>query len=126
MPVPPMFLPRSAAPAARPSAFAAILVDDPKVKTADSRPHHKSDKSAGKSRRVEHEGSTRPHPKHHSKGKKREIPDLDAPSRFAFDVPSPDDVVFNARKGSALAHHLPHTTKPFITSHPKNKHVPSS
>ncbi|OAX43073.1 hypothetical protein K503DRAFT_233133 [Rhizopogon vinicolor AM-OR11-026] len=30
-------------------------------------------------------------------------PEMTVPSRFAFDVPSPDDIVFNARRGTSLA-----------------------
>lgn len=35
---------------------------------------------------------------------KPNFPDMSIRSAFAFDVPSPDDVVFNARRGTSLAH----------------------
>jgi hypothetical protein len=94
----PIFLPRSSTHSrASPSAFATLLVDDdgadaPKDKEKDARKSRSSeDPSARKhrsSRSRTHQAPTVPQP---------------SASGFAFDVPSPDDIVQNARRGTALA-----------------------
>lgn len=85
-PTKPMFLP-TAGPNAEPSPFASVLLDE--------------GQSGKKSRR---KGSTRK-----SRRGVEEVPSMKTvthtknPSAFAFDIPSPDDIVFNARKGTSLA-----------------------
>lgn len=79
---------------ASPSAFASVLVDDAESvrspKSSSSRDKDKDQTAKFRSR----------------KGKEVAPPSaspLSASRGFAFDVPSPDDIVFNARKGSSLA-----------------------
>jgi hypothetical protein len=86
-PIEPLFLP-AGEHNANPSAFATVLLD--------------GDHSGKKPRRKR--GSTR-----HSRRDNEELPimkttrHVENPPAFAFDVLSPDDVVFNARRGTSLA-----------------------
>jgi hypothetical protein len=96
----PIFLPRTSGRSrASPSAFASLLVDDvavPSRKDKDGRP---KDREGRKSRKAEEVPSKR-------SSRSRAPPDPTAlqvsPNSFAFDVPSPDDVVQSARRGTAL------------------------
>lgn len=94
-PIKPMFLP-TGEPNAKPSPFASVLLDE--------------DEHGKKSRRKK-DGTRK---SRHSDG---ELPLLKAaghvtnPPTFAFDVPSPDDIVFNARKGTSLARQADARTK---------------
>ena len=87
-PIKPIFLP-TGEPNATPSSFASVLLDE--------------DESGKKSRRKK--DSVRK-----SRRDSGEVPSIRAANRptdppaFAFDVPSPDDIIFNARKGTSLAH----------------------
>jgi hypothetical protein len=86
-PIKPMFLP-TGEPNAKPSPFASVLLDE--------------DDHGKKSRRRK-DGSRK------SRRDNEEVPLLRTaghvtnPPAFAFDVPSPDDIVFNARKGTSLS-----------------------
>ena len=86
-PIKPMFLP-TGEPNAKPSPFASVLLDE--------------DEHGKKSRR-RRDGSRR---SRHDDGEVlplRTAGHATNPPTFAFDVPSPDDIVFNARKGTSLA-----------------------
>ncbi|KAG1753691.1 uncharacterized protein EDB91DRAFT_412217 [Suillus paluster] len=109
----PLFLPKPTNPRASPSAFASLLLDDPLtppspedkdthtihkygrevpqlVKVYEA-PHSQSRSSLGLSQR-------------HKSSRPRAVPpEMKVPLGFAFDVPSPDDIVFNARRGTSLA-----------------------
>lgn len=84
-PVKPLFRP-AGEPNAKPSPFASVLLDD--------------DDSGKKPRRKRDGG--------HKSRRDEEVPIIKTaghvthPSAFAFDVPSPDDIVFNARRGTSL------------------------
>jgi len=86
-PVKPLFLP-TGEPNAKPSPFASVLLDE--------------DDSGKKSSRKK-DGSRK------SRRDDKEVPIMKTaghvtnPPAFAFDVPSPDDIVFSARKGTSLS-----------------------
>ncbi|KAI0370153.1 hypothetical protein BV20DRAFT_966756 [Pilatotrama ljubarskyi] len=103
----PIFSPKAIRSRASPSAFASLLIDDddgsPEAERTHRkhRHHHKHDRDRTRSK----ERGDTDNPARH---KARDIPPLPPaplpPLRgFAFDVPSPDDIVFNARKGTSLA-----------------------
>ena len=112
---PPLFLPSSTRSRALPSAFASLLLDDPLTSSEDKDKDCKSPKygreelnlvdmyQASLSRSKSTLGHELEQYKR-SRVKPPTSPDLSVRSTsFAFDVPSPDDVVFNARRGTALA-----------------------
>ena len=91
----PMFTLYSARTRASPSAFATLLVSE-----------EQDSSHSGHSKRSH--GHEREHDKHKRKPRKSNEVTLPpgtsaAVQGFAFDVPSPDDVVFNARRGTSLA-----------------------
>lgn len=86
-PTKPIFLP-TGEPNAKPSPFASVLLDEDE---SGKKSRRKRD-SVRKSRR-----DTQESPSMKAGGHIASIP------AFAFDVPSPDDIVFNARKGTSLA-----------------------
>ena len=107
MPSPsPLFQSNSTQARASPSAFASILMLDnlhnhqDKNMTKDDHGDHKHRKEKVLTRKTIRDGSTNIHP-HHSHSKHTNPLSHD-PTPFAFNVPSPDDIVFNARKGSAF------------------------
>lgn len=108
-PIPPMFLPSSSLKA-HPSAFAAVLIDGSKERDEKRQRTHKKHRQS--------ESMLAQEPKHRSKEQQKQMPDLNPPSRFAFDVPSPDDVVLNARKGSALTR----AARPTVPATSPSKH----
>ncbi|KAF9076501.1 hypothetical protein BDP27DRAFT_1313440 [Rhodocollybia butyracea] len=114
--VPPIFLPKSTGSSASPSAFASVLVDDdlminsPQVNAGTSQRSRKGKEKAtseleGRSSTNGSNGSGMER-QYSSHRQKRIAPTLGTPtsaSSFAFDGPSPDDIVFNARRGTSLA-----------------------
>lgn len=113
---PPLFLPSPARSRALPSAFASLLLNDPLTSFEDKDKDNKSPKygreepsivdmyQASLSRSKSTLGCELEQQKG-SRIKPPTSPDLSVRSNsFAFDVPSPDDIVFNARRGTALAH----------------------
>lgn len=95
---PPMFLAKATRTRASPSAFASLLVDE-------SLTHHGfKDKGKGKEKDpgspVLDEDKHRSQGHTHSRSSNGRMPQL-----FAFDSPSPDDMVLNARRGTSLAQH---------------------
>ncbi|KAI0824665.1 hypothetical protein BC628DRAFT_1410793 [Trametes gibbosa] len=103
----PIFSPKSTRSRASPSAFASLLIDDALGSPQDDDPdlpYHRPRKSERKRRRERSEGvNTRSHK--HREHEAVLLPPAPLPSLrgFAFDVPSPDDIVFNARRGTSLA-----------------------
>lgn len=100
----PMFAPESVRSRALPSAFASLLIDDDELSFRD---HRKAVDDARKESRQTQEHRTiieKPRRRTH---KRHDIPPPPASTGssqgFAFDVPSPDDIVFNARRGTSLA-----------------------
>ena len=112
---PPLFLPSPTRSRALPSAFASLLLDDPLTTSEDKDKDSKSPKygreepnivdmyQASLSRSKSTLGYELEQPSQ-GRVKLHTSPDLSVRSTsFAFDVPSPDDIVFNARRGTALA-----------------------
>ncbi|KAH7916814.1 HBS1 N-terminus-domain-containing protein [Hygrophoropsis aurantiaca] len=114
LPVSPMFLPKASRSRASPSAFASLLIDDP-LTFVDPKDGHKEPKygreelklmemyqaSLSNSSRQSHSSDTGARSKRH---RSKPVPPVSGPPHgFAFDSPSPDDVVFNARRGTSLA-----------------------
>ncbi|KAF8897218.1 hypothetical protein BD779DRAFT_359518 [Infundibulicybe gibba] len=116
-PVSPMFYPQPTRTRASPSAFASTLIDKILTYPQDKegreekggRVHrsreHKSMEDQGEPRASE-DPKDREHHKHQSRKHripKPPVPDFSPQAGSAFDGPSPDDIVFNARKGTALS-----------------------
>ena len=117
MPPPsPLFQSKSTHASASPSAFASVLVLDnlynhqDKNMTEDNHGDHKHRKEK-MSRKTVRAGLTNSHPHYSHKAKHTNSSDHD-PNPFTFDVPSPDDIVFNARKGSGLRNVASASPKP--------------
>ncbi|KAJ6539039.1 hypothetical protein B0H19DRAFT_340104 [Mycena capillaripes] len=114
--IPPIFLPKPTRTRAAPSAFASLLVDEvlpSEVYDTEARRFIKQQKQ--KEKQSEERPRHRSRRTHHPK-----ISDLSVPSGFAFDGPSPDDIVLNARRDTSLAHARKaplstSVTKPFIS-----------
>lgn len=109
----PLFLPKPANPRASPSAFASLLLDDhltsPSPEDKDVHAPHKYGREVPELVNVYEASHSQSRStlslsdKHKSSRPRAAPPELTVPSRFAFDVPSPDDIVFNARRGTSLA-----------------------
>lgn len=80
---------------ASPSAFASVLVRDDLMLFKSSR-RSKSERRSGTE-------SFQSKPSSRIRQSETIVSSLTPPSSFAFDSPSPDDIVFNARRGTALA-----------------------
>ena len=106
LPPSPLFQSKSTHARASPSAFASVLVLDnlhnhqDKNMTKDDYGDHKHKKEKVPAPKTIRDGSTNSHP-HHSHLTHTNSLSYD-PTPFSFNVPSPDDIVFNARKGSAF------------------------
>ncbi|KAL1946589.1 hypothetical protein VTO73DRAFT_14693 [Trametes versicolor] len=104
----PIFSPKTTRSRASPSAFASLLTDDdlPLPQVGDFSPPHRHRSKAEREHKHRKERGDPEKVKRH-KHKERDVvplPPAPLPSLrgFAFDVPSPDDIVFNARRGTAL------------------------
>lgn len=132
----PIFHPKpSAHVRASPSAFASLLVDDPLI-TPEAKGKHRatSHQEKGKKRdksvrvsTVSEEASDATRENRNTRSRRRgseqlAIPDFSAPMGFSFDTPSPDDIVFNARRGTPLGQQKNHSSS---SSSPR-KPIPSS
>ncbi|KAJ6627522.1 hypothetical protein B0H10DRAFT_1779679, partial [Mycena sp. CBHHK59/15] len=112
--VPPIFLPKLTRSRAPPSAFASLLVDDPLLS---------EESDAEEVRRVSKPKKSKPQERRRHRSKRHppsRVPDFSGPTGFAFDGPSPDDIVLNARRDTSLAQtkktpSTPNVTKPFIS-----------
>jgi len=96
--VPPLFLPKPTRTRASPSAFASLLFDDlltySEVKDR-SRDARRKSKGKNKEKASKAFGDPGSPISDEAEGKPKHA--------FGFDVPSPDDIVFNARRGTTLA-----------------------
>ena len=104
----PMFSPQMTRSRASPSAFASLLTNNDRgsPEDGDGNRKHRKHKSHGERRGHKERGDAEGDNRRQSKD--RAIPPfppalLPSLRGFAFDVPSPDDIVFNARKGTSLA-----------------------
>ncbi|KAJ7228960.1 hypothetical protein GGX14DRAFT_346787 [Mycena pura] len=95
--IPPMFLPKATRTRASPSSFASLLVDDVSSSEVGG-PYARRTAKQTKEKQSEQR------PRHGSRQKhSEEFPEFFVPSGSAFDGPSPDDVVLNARRDTSLA-----------------------
>lgn len=111
----PLFLSKPTNPRASPSAFASILLDDPLTPPSpedkDTHSAHKYGREVPKLVKVYEAAHSQGHSslglshsqRHRSSRPRAAPPETKIPLGFAFDVPSPDDIVFNARRGTSLA-----------------------
>ncbi|KAI0676986.1 hypothetical protein C8Q78DRAFT_960253 [Trametes maxima] len=106
----PIFSPKVARSRASPSAFASLLINDalgPHEADDVNRTHrHRRHKSDQEHKRHKDQGDGEKARRH--RNRERDAPPLPpAPlpnlRGFTFDVPSPDDIIFNARRGTSLA-----------------------
>lgn len=117
----PMFTTMNVQSRASPSAFASVLLSD-EIAPIEAKPSKAKDKESARAR--EHrEVTEKPRKKSHKRNEVLLPPGPRSSSEgFAFDVPSPDDVVFNARRGTSLGHRSSSTT----THLPPSTHSVSS
>jgi len=107
---PPLFQSKSTDARASPSAFASVLILDnlhnhqDKITTKNGQGSHKHKKEKMSTGKTVRDGSTNSTPHYSRKSKHANSPSHSAEGLipFAFDVPSPDDIVLDARKGSGL------------------------
>lgn len=103
----PMFRTLTSQSRASPSAFAALLIDDDQPALEAKGKDRKESSRAREHREV----VEKPRKKTHRRTEVPVPPGLmSPPDGFAFDVPSPDDVVFSARRGTSLAQRSSTTT----------------
>jgi hypothetical protein len=108
-PMSPMFLPKTTRSRALPSAFASLLIDDRLISSdSEDKGVHKDKGKRKADPKVSETSSSissladvAEKPKHRKHARPQSSPV--SPDRFAFDVPSPDDIVLNARRGTSLA-----------------------
>ena len=114
VPVHTMFKPEGNRSRASPSTFASILLDGIPLTSDEDKGHRKERRDTlPRDRRRHGRTTTSPDdssaslkatsPKHKSSPVKAANIPLAPLGPFAFDVPSPDDVVFNARRGTSLS-----------------------
>lgn len=108
----PMFSPGAIRSRALPSAFATLLVnDEPDGASAHGSDgtylcqHHKAQREKRQSSDRSRASSDDARPRSTRAGRIDSVlpPAMPSLRGFAFDVPSPDDIVYNARKGTSLA-----------------------
>jgi hypothetical protein len=107
--IPPLFFPSSSA-RVTPSAFASLLISDLSPSSIKDKGKGKNAKRRSKDherRKEKSEGisvDSHPHRSRKHKSSSTESVDHASSSRpFAFDGPSPDDIVLNARRGTHLS-----------------------
>lgn len=112
----PLFIPKPTNSRASPSAFASLLLDDPLTPPSpeDKATHsaHKYGREVPNLVKVYEASHSQSHSslgfsqsqRHKSSRPRAALPGMKMSSGFAFDVPSPDDIVFNARRGTSLSH----------------------
>jgi hypothetical protein len=110
----PIFYPKPSRVRASPSAFASLLIDDILTLSQDKDKRgatHSRVKEQGRREKTDRasalsgEASTDPHESHRNRARKLKhlkAPDFPPLHSFAFDSPSPDDIVFNARRGTSM------------------------
>lgn len=118
----PMFSPSAIRSRAPPSAFATLLVsDDHEIASASGSDgahlctHHQAERERRRSHRSD---SSKPRSHGHKEHESPLLPPGPLPNMrgFAFDVPSPDDVVFNARRGTSLGQRSASSTHSALTA----------
>ncbi|KAL6298108.1 hypothetical protein BKA93DRAFT_92820 [Sparassis latifolia] len=108
----PLFSSKATRSCASPSAFASLLLDDDPLLPHEDNAHlsksnnHKDDskgarKHRGRGYRFQNPSDRHRNTTHGERGVP--VPPLSPLSGFAFDIPSPDDLVSNARRGTSLA-----------------------
>ncbi|KAI0751444.1 hypothetical protein C8Q80DRAFT_1157328 [Daedaleopsis nitida] len=121
----PMFSSSAIRSKAAPSAFATLLVnDEPETVSASGSDgtgtylcqHHKAEREYRRSK--DRSDATTPRSLRHKERDAPLLPPGPLPllRGFAFDVPSPDDVVFSARKGSSLAQRSTSSTQSALSA----------
>ena len=127
-PLSPLFSPQVLRARAAPSTFAAVLVDDDgalmPIEDADKKHTSRSGRTSSQSRRSSsHRGSMSETSKRSGKHDNLlpPAPELASLRGFAFDIPSPDDVVFNARRGTSLAPRSVTSASPLPRSPPSGR-----
>jgi hypothetical protein len=108
----PMFSPKATRTRALPSAFASLLIDD-RLTYSEGKDNDppKSTARGGRNKKMNGDtafpiGDGSEKHTHRSRSQKIVLPSFvsDIPTHgFSFDVPSPDDVVLQARRGTSLA-----------------------
>jgi hypothetical protein len=129
-PVSPMFYPKSTRARASPSAFASLLIDDRLTISEDNEDDRAAHQRAREQRHKEKQSrasvksddtSVRSEKSTQSRTRRQKLviatPSFSLPMGFAFDGPSPDDVVFNARRGTSLGQqkNTPSTANPRLS-----------
>jgi hypothetical protein len=126
--VSPIFYPKSSRVRASPSAFASLLIDDILTPSQDKDEHgasHNQAKEQGHQEKTDKtlalsgEASVDSHESHRNRArglKHLKPPDFSPPHGFAFDSPSPDDIVFNARRGTTLGQRKDSPSTPTLRS----------
>jgi len=109
-----IFSPKSSRARASPSAFASLLIDDILTPSQEKDTHgasHSKAKEQGHRETADRvsaipgEVTVDSHESHRNRAKRLKHlkpPDFSPPHSFAFDSPSPDDIVLNARRGTSL------------------------
>ena len=117
VPVHTMFKPEGSRSRASPSTFASILLDGVPLTSDEDKGHRKEHRDKLPRERRHNRGRTKPtspldestanvkasSPKHKSSVAVAKDMPLAPLGPFAFDIPSPDDIVTNARHGTSLA-----------------------
>ncbi|TFK92963.1 hypothetical protein K466DRAFT_538835 [Polyporus arcularius HHB13444] len=120
----PMFSPSAIRSRALPSAFATLLVsDDHETASVTSSEgthlcnHHQAERERRRSRR-DHSDSSKPRSHRHKEHESLLLPPGPLPNMrgFAFDVPSPDDVVLHARRGTSMGQRSTSSTHSALTA----------
>ncbi|KAF9008789.1 hypothetical protein BDQ17DRAFT_75755 [Cyathus striatus] len=104
--VPPIFKATQSSARASPSAFASLLISDiyEGLDSGVSKDKPKADDKKTSSARSVSMETVDSHPNRRLRTRRSVVvPEIFSSSGFAFDGPSPDDIVFNARKGTSLA-----------------------
>ena len=104
--LPPIFSPQSTRDHASPSKFASLLVDDTgTVSENDRSPIDKGKAKATTSQAPPPDDKVDRQLRHKQRYTSLASGEGPQSGAFAFDVPSPDDIVFNARRNTSLAKH---------------------
>ena len=99
-----MFAPNTIRSRASPSAFASLLVNNPLLSPLEGKDPERgepNEQERAKGRR-DSAGKPKRRKSHRSEASLPPLP-MSPLESFAFDIPSPDDVVFQARRGTSLA-----------------------
>jgi hypothetical protein len=118
---PPIFYPKPSRVRALPSAFASLLIDDILTPSQDKdkrgATHSQAKEQEHRTSVLSGEASIDSHESHKNRARRLKHlkpPDFPLPHGFTFDSPSPDDIVFSARRGTSLGQRkeFPSTSTP--------------